>query len=135
MSKMPSHHFSLGFLAEDIQKRHMVLRLVGRSEPDTRLSLLVSAFTKPALLLCSHFDEDSDDAKRVGECPALRSKDILPCVDISLQFLWASAQMAHIVFVGRGVWLQGHILGSVRLFSIQLNSALLFEVYSVARSI
>lgn len=77
MSKMPSHHFSLGFLAEDIKKTHMVLQLVGRSEPDTRLSLLVSAFSKPALLLCSHFDEDSDDAKRVGECPALRSKDIL----------------------------------------------------------
>ena len=33
---------------------------------------------------------------------------------IPYSFLWARAQMVHIVFVVGGVWLQGHILGSVQ---------------------
>lgn len=60
----------------------------------------------------------------------LCSEDILyPHLIYPLQFLQGWAQMVHIVLVLWGVWLQGHILGSVKQFSQKLNSH--FIVWSV----
>lgn len=81
----------------------MVLQLVARSEQDAH-SLLVSVFIQPAVLLCFHFDEDSNDVKCVAVCPALCSKDILrPALIYPYSFYgpahrWRTLFLLHVVF-------------------------------------
>lgn len=115
-------------LLKTYRKDTWSLQLVGRSAQDTH-PLLASVFIKPPLLPCFYFDEGSNEAKRVGVCPAPCSKDILrPALIYPYSFYGPAHRWRTLFLVARGVWLQGHILGSVRLFSIQLNSALVSQL-------